>query len=92
MSGQLVEIRPPADTPHEAAGFFKLDITEVVLTYVGTPADTSSSSHGTQHEAGSEVELRLRQRRPVPDQSAGNTDGSGSAPSKGQSMSPRARL
>jgi len=39
MSGMLVEISPPADTPHQAAGFFKLDITEVVLTYVGTPAD-----------------------------------------------------
>lgn len=39
MSGSLVEIRPPADSPHTEAGFFKLDITEVVLTYVGTPAD-----------------------------------------------------
>jgi hypothetical protein len=39
MSGSLIEIRPPADTPYEGAGFFKLDITEVVLTYVGTPAD-----------------------------------------------------
>ena len=24
---------------HAGAGFFKIDITEVVLTYVGTPAD-----------------------------------------------------
>ena len=39
MSGLLVEIRPPADTPYEGAGFFKLDITEVALTYVGMPAD-----------------------------------------------------
>ena len=30
---------PPADSPREGAGFFKLDITEVVLTYVETPAD-----------------------------------------------------
>jgi hypothetical protein len=39
MSGSLVEIGAPADTPYEGAGFFKLDISEVVLTYVGTPAD-----------------------------------------------------
>ena len=39
LSGRLVEIRPPTDTPYETAGFFKLDITEVALTYVGTPAD-----------------------------------------------------
>jgi len=39
MGGSLVEIAPPVDNPHEGAGFFKLDITEVALTYVGTPAD-----------------------------------------------------
>jgi hypothetical protein len=39
MSGSLVETEPPTDTPYEGAGFFKLDIMEVVLTYVGTPAD-----------------------------------------------------
>jgi len=39
MGGSLVEITPPVDNPYEGAGFFKLDITEVVLTYVGTPAD-----------------------------------------------------
>jgi hypothetical protein len=39
MSGSLVEIRPPVDTPHTEARFFKLDITEMVLTYVGIPAD-----------------------------------------------------
>ena len=39
MSGSLIEIQPPPDTPYEGAEFFKLDITEVVLTYVGTPAD-----------------------------------------------------
>lgn len=39
FAGSLVEIPPPADTPYAGAGFFKLDITEVVLTYVGTPTD-----------------------------------------------------
>jgi hypothetical protein len=39
MSGVLVEIQPPAGNPYLGAGFFRLDITEVVLTYVGTPAD-----------------------------------------------------
>ena len=39
MSGLLVEISPPLENPYEDAGYFKLDITEVVLTYVGTPAD-----------------------------------------------------
>lgn len=39
LSSRLVEIRPPTDTPYQAAGFFKLDITEVALAYVGTPAD-----------------------------------------------------
>ena len=39
MSGSLLEISPPADTPYAGAGSFQLDITEVVLTYVGTPAD-----------------------------------------------------
>ncbi|MEV4346130.1 pyridoxamine 5'-phosphate oxidase family protein [Actinoplanes sp. NPDC049596] len=39
MAGLAVETPPPADTPHADAAFFRLDITEVVLTYVGTPAD-----------------------------------------------------
>jgi len=39
LAGVLIEIGPPADSPHKGAGFFKLDITEIVLTYVGTPAD-----------------------------------------------------
>jgi hypothetical protein len=34
-----VETAPPAGNPYQGAGFFKLDITEVALTYVGTPAD-----------------------------------------------------
>ena len=39
ISGVAVEMPPPADTPYEGAGFFKMDIREVVLTYVGQPAD-----------------------------------------------------
>lgn len=39
MAGSLVEIDPPVDNPYDGAGLFKLDITEVVLTCVGTPAD-----------------------------------------------------
>jgi len=39
LAGVAVEAAPPPDNPHEDAGFFRLDITEAVLTYVGTPAD-----------------------------------------------------
>jgi hypothetical protein len=39
LSGRLVETPPPEDNPHGGAGFFRVDITEVALTYVGTPAD-----------------------------------------------------
>jgi hypothetical protein len=39
LAGTVVETAPPASNPHRGAGFFKLDITEVALTYVGTPAD-----------------------------------------------------
>jgi hypothetical protein len=39
LAGTLIEIAAPADDTHEGAGFFNVDITEVVLTYVGTPAD-----------------------------------------------------
>ncbi len=39
MAGSLVEVCPPPDHPHDGAGFFKLRVTEVVLTYVGAPAD-----------------------------------------------------
>jgi len=39
MAGSVVEIAAPPDSPHVDAGFFRIDITEVVLTYVGTPAD-----------------------------------------------------
>ncbi|MGI5215808.1 pyridoxamine 5'-phosphate oxidase family protein [Plantactinospora sp. CA-290183] len=39
LAGTVVPVDPPADNPYEGAGFFRIDITEVVLTYVGTPAD-----------------------------------------------------
>lgn len=39
LSGRLVETPPPADTPHVGAGFFALDIDELVLTHLGEPAD-----------------------------------------------------
>jgi hypothetical protein len=38
LAGIAVQIDPPADNAHQSAGF-RLDITEVVLTYVGVPAD-----------------------------------------------------
>jgi hypothetical protein len=39
LAGRAVEIPPPAGTPFKDAGFFTIDIAEVVLTYVGEPAD-----------------------------------------------------
>ena len=39
LAGTVVEMPAPQDTPHVGAGFFRIDVTEVVLTYVGTPAD-----------------------------------------------------
>lgn len=39
LAGTLVETSPPADNPYPGAGFFRIDITEATLTYVGTPAD-----------------------------------------------------
>jgi hypothetical protein len=39
LAGTAVEIPPPDDTEHEGAGFFRIDIAEVALAYVGTPAD-----------------------------------------------------
>ncbi|MGI8715878.1 MAG: pyridoxamine 5'-phosphate oxidase family protein [Solirubrobacteraceae bacterium] len=39
LAGTLVAVPPPADNQHPGAGFFTVDITEVSLTYVGTPAD-----------------------------------------------------
>ncbi|MGH3762424.1 pyridoxamine 5'-phosphate oxidase family protein [Actinophytocola sp.] len=39
LAGRAVEIPAPPDNPHEGAGFFRIDITEVALTYLGEPAD-----------------------------------------------------
>lgn len=39
MSGSLAGISPPLENPYEDAEYFKLDIAEVALTIVGTPAD-----------------------------------------------------
>ncbi|MFL6123971.1 pyridoxamine 5-phosphate oxidase [Actinophytocola sp.] len=39
LAGRVVEIPPAPDSPHQDAGHFRIDITEVVLTYVGNPAD-----------------------------------------------------
>src|ERR1700710_774199 len=35
MSGRLVEVDPPAGGPIPGAGYFRLDIAEVALTYLG---------------------------------------------------------
>ncbi|HEY0451468.1 pyridoxamine 5-phosphate oxidase [Actinophytocola sp.] len=39
IAGRLVEVPAPPDTPHVGAGFFRIDVTEVALTYLGEPAD-----------------------------------------------------
>ncbi len=39
LAGVVVEIPEPEDNPHIGAGFFKVDVREVTLTYVGDPAD-----------------------------------------------------
>jgi len=39
LAGTVTETPAPPGDDHDGAGFFKIDITEVVLTYVGTPAD-----------------------------------------------------
>jgi hypothetical protein len=39
LAGLAVEVGPPEENPFPGAGFFRIDIREVVLTYVGTPAD-----------------------------------------------------
>lgn len=39
LAGTLVEIAEPSDNPHAGAGFFRVDVREVTLTYVGEPAD-----------------------------------------------------
>jgi hypothetical protein len=39
LAGTLVEIPVPQDNPYSGSGHFRIDVTEVALTYVGTPAD-----------------------------------------------------
>jgi hypothetical protein len=39
LAGTAAEIPPSPDNPHQGSGFFRIDVTEVSLTYVGTPAD-----------------------------------------------------
>lgn len=39
LAGRAVEIEAPADSPVAGAGHFRIDVTEVSLTYVGEPAD-----------------------------------------------------
>ena len=39
LAGTLVEVPAPTDNPFPGSGHFRLDVTEVALTYVGTPAD-----------------------------------------------------
>jgi hypothetical protein len=39
LAGRLVEPAPPAGDPDRGGGSFTLDISEVVLTYVGVSAD-----------------------------------------------------
>jgi hypothetical protein len=39
LAGQLRAIDPPAEDPQPGAGYFRLDVTEAVLTYVGSPGD-----------------------------------------------------
>ena len=39
LAGTLVEMPQPADNTIDGAAFFKINVSEVTLTYVGTPAD-----------------------------------------------------
>jgi hypothetical protein len=39
LAGTLVEVRAPQDNPFPGSGHFRVEVTEVALTYVGTPAD-----------------------------------------------------
>jgi hypothetical protein len=39
MSGRAVEMPPPGEDAEPDSGYFRVDITEVALTYVGSPAD-----------------------------------------------------
>jgi hypothetical protein len=39
LAGRVAAMPAPPDDPHPDAGHFRIDITEVALTYVGDPAD-----------------------------------------------------
>jgi hypothetical protein len=39
LAGRVVETPPPAEGAQPGAGYFRIDVTEIALTYVGTPAD-----------------------------------------------------
>jgi hypothetical protein len=39
FAGRVVDIPPPAEGAEPGAGYFRIDVTEVALTYLGTPAD-----------------------------------------------------
>lgn len=39
FAGRVVETPPPAEGAQPGAGYFRIDVTEIALTYVGTPAD-----------------------------------------------------
>jgi hypothetical protein len=39
LAGTAVETPPPPHTPFVGAGFFRIDIAEIALTYVGDPPD-----------------------------------------------------
>lgn len=39
LAGRAVEAAPPEEGAQEGAGYFRIDVTEVALTYLGTPAD-----------------------------------------------------
>jgi hypothetical protein len=39
LAGRVVEAAPPEKGAEPGAGYFRIDVTEVALTYLGTPAD-----------------------------------------------------
>lgn len=52
LAGRAIETSPPGEDAEPNGNYFRLDITEVVLTYVGTPADhlvIESWHEGTGH-------------------------------------------
>ncbi|MEV4638534.1 pyridoxamine 5'-phosphate oxidase family protein [Actinoplanes sp. NPDC049548] len=39
LAGTAIEMPRPEGDPHEGAGYFRVDVSEVSVTYVGNPAD-----------------------------------------------------